>query len=122
MAKALVVDDDRGNAGLVGDFLREEGYQVNTAHTAAKALEMAAAEPHDVVVTDLNIGPDCGYGLTVSIKELYPVHVVMMSASVTDWEAKAMEVGVVATLRKPFDIDDLLKKVADALTPKRRYD
>ena len=53
----LLVEDDEWISNLLAELLREEGYLVMQAGTAAKALELAAEQPLSVVVLDLRL-PD----------------------------------------------------------------
>jgi DNA-binding response OmpR family regulator len=63
----LLVDDDEWISNLLAELLREEGYFVLQASTAAKALELAAERAPDVIVLDLRL-PD-GSGVEV-LREL----------------------------------------------------
>jgi DNA-binding response OmpR family regulator len=53
----LLVDDDEWISNLLAELLREEGYLVLQANTAAMALELAAERAPDVIVLDLRL-PD----------------------------------------------------------------
>ncbi len=50
----LVVDDDPGLAGTLGEFLEREGYQVQTALSAAEAMAaLEAGRPIALALIDL---------------------------------------------------------------------
>ena len=50
-ATILIVDDDEGVTQTFARMLRLEGYQVRTAVTAEKGLQVAAESPPDAIVT-----------------------------------------------------------------------
>jgi len=53
--KILVVDDDPDIVAVVCAFLEPLGYEVATASSADQALELAAAQPFDVVICDVGM-------------------------------------------------------------------
>src|SRR5262245_31285385 len=57
LARVLVVDDDPGSQAVVAFLLREEGYDVTTAHDGSEALAALERELPDLVVLDLKMQP-----------------------------------------------------------------
>lgn len=53
MERILLVDDDRRLTGLVGDYLRREGFNVQAHHTGDGAVDVILAEQPAVVILDL---------------------------------------------------------------------
>lgn len=121
MTHALVVDDNRKSARLVGEILSYHGLEVRTAHSVPEALAQAQHEPPNLVVTDLHIGSGCGYELTSAITTQYPgVPVVMMSGcAAPDWPSRARQSGASETLQKPFEMNELLSAVERAMAEKK---
>ncbi|MEP7099116.1 MAG: response regulator, partial [Burkholderiales bacterium] len=60
-ARLLLIDDDARLSSMVGDYLRNSGFEVETAGSLAAGRERLAAEPFDALVLDLML-PD-GDGL-----------------------------------------------------------
>jgi DNA-binding response OmpR family regulator len=54
-ATILIVDDDEGVTQTFARMLRLEGYQVRTAVTAEKGLEVAAESRPDAIILDLRM-------------------------------------------------------------------
>src|SRR6267142_242356 len=53
--RILLVDDDPGVRGSLGDALASEGYIVIPAEDGQQAIECAASTPVDLVLLDLNM-------------------------------------------------------------------
>lgn len=53
--RILVVDDAPVAAEMLSKLLRKLGQEVRTAHSAAQALELAAVDPPDLVISDLGM-------------------------------------------------------------------
>lgn len=115
--RILVVDDDDDLLQLVGFRLRTAGYQVVTAHSGERAIEVFRVEHPLVVITDLRMGEVDGMTLFAQIQAAAPgVPVIVLTAHGTIPEAvAATQQGVFSYLTKPFDGQELLRRVADAV-------
>src|SRR5919106_1161216 len=51
--RILVVEDERKLADVLKRGLDERGYAVDVAHDGEEGLELAAAEPYDLIVLDV---------------------------------------------------------------------
>jgi two-component system, NtrC family, response regulator AtoC len=110
------VDDEADVRALLSDLLKEEGYKVRTADSAAKALAEIAATMPDLVMMDVKLPDQDGIALLKQLKRDEPeLEVIMMTAfGGSSTAIKAMEHGAYDYVTKPFDIDDLtatLKRV-----------
>jgi two-component system, NtrC family, response regulator AtoC len=108
--RILVVDDEANARTALAELLRDEGYEVETAADAFKALgKYAAFAPH-VVVTDLKMPGMDGIELTRKIRGSDdPVPVVVMTAfGAVSTAVDAMRAGASDYLTKPLDLDELL--------------
>lgn len=111
----LVVDDAamvRENLGLV---LGEEGYAVDLAADGATALSAARATRPDAILLDLMMPGMNGRQVLQALRddpELRRVPVLMMTAV---HGANLSSLGDIEVLEKPFDVDDMLNKVALAV-------
>ena len=106
----LVLDDEEALADLLAGRLREAGHQVRTAYRGSQALEALAAEPADLVLTDLMLPDANGLELMPRLLERSPqAKVVMMTGTgSTAIAVKAMKAGAEDYLEKPFDPEELL--------------
>ncbi len=119
-ARILVVDDKENILKLFARILGD-GYELTTAADGAQALSLVAAQPFDVVVTDLRMPAADGFEVLRAVKARAPeTEVIMMTAYATVGDAvEAMRQGAYDYLQKPFDPDDAILVVARALERRR---
>jgi CheY-like chemotaxis protein/nitrogen-specific signal transduction histidine kinase len=116
--RILAVDDDAGLLRLVVEMLRVDGHQVTAAASGAEALERLAAEPFDLMITDLGMPGLSGWELADTVRNRYPDLPVVLAtgwgAAIDQEEAEAH--GVRAVLAKPYRLTDLQRVVATCAT------
>jgi len=114
MAKAriLVVDDDEIILTSLGELLRLEGYDVETARSFKEASAHLAASAFQVAVADVSMPDADGFELLKLVRNRYPdTAVVMVTGYGTIEDAvRAMRGGAFHYLTKPV-IDDEIKVV-----------
>jgi two-component system response regulator GlrR len=113
----LLVDDDPDLLRLISLRLNSAGYRVRTADSGETALATIAVERPATVITDLRMPGIDGLQLFEAIHRQHPaLPVIILTAHGTIPDAvNATQRGVFGYLTKPFDSQDLLKKVAGAL-------
>ena len=81
--RILLVDDDGSSRILYSGLLRKEGYEVDTASSPNKAIEMLEAKTYELVLTDTEMPEVTGFDLAKSLNSLYrgELPVVLMSGS-----------------------------------------
>jgi len=79
--RILVVDDDEHILRLYREELEEEGYEVITAQTGAKGLELFESENPDLVTLDILIPDVDGITLLRRMKEMRPRVPIIMSTA-----------------------------------------
>ena len=116
-AEILLVDDDPDLLKLIGLRLSAAGYRVKTAESGEAALAQIAVTRPAVVVTDLRMPGIDGMQLFEQINAQHPtLPVIILTAHGTIPDAvAATQRGVFGFLTKPFDPQELLKKVAQAV-------
>jgi DNA-binding NtrC family response regulator len=108
--RVLVVDDEVNARTALAELLRDEGYEVETAADAFKALgKYESFAPH-VVVTDLKMPGMDGIELVKKIRSSDdPAAVVVMTAfGAVSSAVEAMRAGAAEYLTKPLNFDELL--------------
>lgn len=114
--RILVVDDDDAIREFVRQALEFEGYGVETAGDGAEAIAAIERDRPSLVLLDMRMPVLDGWGVVRTLRERsIQLPVVVMTAA-QDARRWADEVGAVAHLAKPFDIDDLFR-VVDRLRP-----
>ncbi len=115
MKAILVVDDELTILELLTTLLDEEGYRVIPAVDGEAALAVLEREPVDLVITDVMMPRLGGVELVRALRQRDGMHatpVVLISAALTPPLDGLDPCWYVA---KPFDVDDLLAVIADAV-------
>lgn len=109
----LVVEDDPATRRLYKFLLGNGGYSVVEADDGVVALEQLSAQRCDLVITDMNMPRMDGMELIRVIRRDYPeLYVIMITAFGTpDTEKQALRVGANDYLAKPFEFDELQRRV-----------
>jgi two-component system response regulator GlrR len=116
-AKILIVDDDPSLLRLLGIRLSAAGYEVESAANAKIALGRLQNFIPQVVISDLRMEGMDGMALFEQIRVQHPnIPVVIMTAHGTIPDAiNATKQGVFSFLTKPFESQDLLDTVEQAI-------
>lgn len=113
----LVVDDDPGMLQLLAMRLEASGYNLVTASSGERALEIMNRQSVDTVVTDLRMEGMDGLELFDKLHAKWPsTPVIMLTAHGSIREAvAATQKGLFAFLTKPVDKGELLSTLDKAL-------
>jgi DNA-binding NtrC family response regulator len=114
-ATILVVDDDESTREMIAIALSEEGYLVEQAEDAAKALRKIAARAPDLVLLDVRMPGMSGRELLPRLRQEHPDLPIVLTSADPRLAREGAHEGAAAVLVKPFDLDDLLDIVAGAL-------
>ncbi|MFE2727308.1 response regulator transcription factor [Kitasatospora sp. NPDC059327] len=109
----LVVDDERELADMIAEGLRGEGMDADTAYDGARALELAATRPVDVMVLDRDLPVLSGDAVCRSLRaQGSPVRVLMLTAAGTVADlVDGFALGADDYLAKPFSYLELVSRV-----------
>lgn len=119
MAKIIVAEDDPNMVSVLSEVLRDQRHEILCANTAETAFEQVQAESPDLVLVDIEMpeGKPTGLELLRQIKEFnISIPVVMITGNVSIERAvQALRDGAHDFVQKPFRIDELVKRVENAL-------
>ena len=117
--KVLVVDDDRSLTELLQMVLEDAGYEVALAENGREAIVSAAKDPPDLVVLDVVMPEMDGWATSdhlLSHERTARIPIIFLSARVgVEDQLRGWYRGCFDYLTKPFDIQELLEKVSQAL-------
>jgi DNA-binding response OmpR family regulator len=113
----LIVDDDEQVRGFLSEVLRQADFETLEAQDGDQALEVCAAQPVDLVLTDLCMPGKEGFETMLALRQAgHAAKVIVISGA---FEAKllpmAKKLGADAVLAKPIDPGRLLMTVAQVL-------
>jgi CheY-like chemotaxis protein len=118
MKTILVIDDEFGIVDVLSELLAEEGYRVVTAANGQQGLELIAEVRPNLVILDVMMPVLDGVAMLRRLRS-DPAHsdleVIVMSAAPPPRGQPELLSNVSGFLRKPFDLQDLLKMVRPLL-------
>jgi DNA-binding NtrC family response regulator len=114
-ATILVVDDDESTREMIAIALSEEGYLVEQAEDAGKALARIAVRAPHLVLLDVRMPGMSGRELLPLLRQEHPELPIVLTSADPRLAREGAHEGAAAVLIKPFDLDDLLDIVAGAL-------
>ncbi|MGE4441231.1 MAG: sigma-54-dependent transcriptional regulator [Desulfomicrobium sp.] len=113
----LIVDDEIRYRELYARVLRDAGFAVLEAGTAAEALLLLEKTAPDMVVSDVRMPGESGLDLLRRAREEKPELPFLLVTAYADVReaVDALKLGAVDYLAKPVDLDELLSAVRDTL-------
>lgn len=107
----LIVDDNRDLLLFLASEMRDEGWHMLTAESAANARELFLSSPPDTVLLDYVLGEDDGLKLAVEFHEQSPgTQIIMMTGGGLSQEEQALcERHEFPILYKPFLTEEVLR-------------
>ncbi|WP_017715722.1 adenylate/guanylate cyclase domain-containing protein [Kamptonema formosum] len=119
-ADILVVDDMPANLRLLVNILRENGYKVRAVTDGNSSLEIAFAAPPDLILLDILMPYIDGYEVCQKLKanpQTRDIPVIFLSALSEGLDkSRAFQVGAADYITKPFQIEEVLARVANQLS------
>jgi CheY-like chemotaxis protein len=121
-AKILVVDDEPEILCVLRDALTRTGHQVDTASSGTEGIERFRRGDYDAVLSDLGMVDVSGWEVARTVRQEGSPRIVL--GLVTGWGATISEEMVTAhgvnfVIAKPFDVEDLVSKVNQAIDSNR---
>jgi len=115
--KILVVDDEETVRLLFQRVLQAAGYDVITAANGKEALSVIADGGIDIVLLDIKMPVLSGIDVLGKINTEWPDLCVIMVTAVADVQVavEAMKLGASDYITKPFDQDEALRKIRQAI-------
>lgn len=119
----LLVDDVPQNLELLSEILLDQGYEIRCAISGSLALRSIESVPPDLILLDINMPNMDGYEVCRQVKNgdaSKDIPIIFISAlGETLDKVKAFDVGGVDYVTKPFQVDEVLARIATHLNLKQ---
>jgi DNA-binding NtrC family response regulator len=116
MARILVIDDEDSMLEILQEMLEDAGYEVVCASDGEEGVRLYHEAPTDLIVTDIVMPKKDGVAVVWELRADYPEAKIL---AMTGYDPVALpiteQLGVVATFKKPFKMQEFLKAVRDIL-------
>ena len=118
--KLLFVDDEKGFVRVLSKRLSKRGIDVYQAFSGTEGIRALRKQDFDVALLDLKMEDMDGLEVLKIFKKIYPeMEVIMLTGHGSEMAAKeGIENGAFDYLTKPCELDDLIKKVNEAVRTK----
>lgn len=108
LLKILLVEDHPDTATLLARLLRRFGYDVRIANSRESALNLAASEPFDVMLSDIGLPDGTGHELMRQIRKHYSFPGIALTGyGMEEDVSKSREAGFFEHVVKPVNIEHL---------------
>ncbi len=113
MKKVLVVEDDASILEVMRYILQDAGYSTQTLSDGGKAYEKVTQYKPDIILLDISLSGYDGRLICRDLKNAVTTKniPIIMIAAHTEVRKESVKCGADDFLAKPFNIDDLLKKI-----------
>jgi putative two-component system response regulator len=113
----LIVDDEPYVCVTISRWLEPEGYKCRIAYSVDDALQLMEEEPCELLISDINMPGKTGLDLLREVRKSYPNTAVLMATAVDsrDVAISALELGAYGYMIKPFDKNEFIINVVNAL-------
>ncbi len=114
--RVLVVDDEPQIVRALRVVLREAGFEMLAAETAAEALDLAAVRAPRAAIVDLVLPDGDGIEVTRRLREWSEMPILVLSAvGEEEQKVRALEAGADDYITKPFGARELVARLQAAL-------
>jgi putative two-component system response regulator len=116
-ARVIVVDDEESVRQMLARILNRSGYSCDVASDGVEALQAIRENEYDLVLTDMDMPGVSGLDLIMQVARDHSDTATMMVTGMDDTVLahSALEMGAVGYITKPFEPNEVVINVANAL-------
>ncbi|MDD6643649.1 MAG: response regulator transcription factor [Firmicutes bacterium] len=116
MEHILLVEDDATIVAALTQFLRSEGFSVQSASGQTEALAAMEAAEFDLVLLDVGLTDGNGFSICSAIKQRTKSAVIFLSASGDEYSVvTGLDLGADDYIAKPFRPRELISRIRSVL-------
>ena len=115
--RVLVVDDQPRVLKFIEIDLKLRGFKVITTSSGEEALELVKSAKPDIVLLDIVIPGMDGFAVLKELRTFTKLPVIAFSASPENQD-EALHLGANDFMHKPFNPDDMARRIKVLLEPK----
>jgi two-component system response regulator BaeR len=119
--RILIVEDEEKLAGLLRDYLVQEGYEASVLHRGDEVEAWVRSHPTDLVLLDLMLPGKNGLEVCKALRASTDVSIIMVTARVDEVDRLlGLELGADDYICKPFSPREVVARVKAVLRRARR--
>lgn len=121
--RILIVEDEEKLAGLLRDYLAQEGYDVSMLHRGDEVEDWVRAHGTDLVLLDLMLPGKSGLDICKALRASTDVSIIMVTARVDEIDRLlGLELGADDYICKPYSPREVVARVKAVLRRAKRGD
>ena len=115
--RILIVDDDESIRKVLTAILEDQGYTVESADSAKKAIQKTKRKIYNLALIDIRLPDMEGINLLTRMKDTTPKmrKIIITGYPTLKNAVEAVNKGADAYIVKPFDMEKVLKKIKEQL-------
>jgi two-component system, OmpR family, response regulator BaeR len=119
--RILIVEDEEKLAGLLRDYLAQEGYQACVLHRGDEVEDWVRSHPTDLVLLDLMLPGKSGLEVCKALRAATDVSIIMVTARIDEVDRLlGLELGADDYICKPFSPREVVARVKAVLRRTKR--
>ncbi|GAA0182800.1 nitrogen fixation sigma-54 dependent transcriptional regulator GnfM [Clostridium sediminicola] len=120
--KILVSDDEVNILKVIREELESEGYEVDLAYDGEDANKKIRKNKYDVAILDIRMPKKDGIQVLKEMRSISPetIVIIMTAFGTIENAIEAIKIGAYDYLTKPFDSNELINKIQQALKIKEK--
>lgn len=112
MKRILLIEDEKGIAGIERDYLELEGFEVVIEYNGKSGLQRAESENFDLIVLDLMLPDIDGYEICRRLRKTKDIPILMVTARIEKIDKlRGLGLGADDYITKPFDPAELVARI-----------
>src|SRR5207247_1665437 len=121
MRRILVIDDEKSMRELLTHLLKRAGHRVNAAESGEKGIELFDKDVYDLVISDVSMPGMSGLDVLRKVRDSSPETPVVLITAYGSKETaiEAVKLGAFDYFEKPFNVEEVLKRVGNALAQRQ---
>lgn len=117
MKKILLIDDDQTLLHLLGEFLKDDSFEVISALSGSTGLRLAYEQRPDLILLDVMLPGMDGWEVCARLREMSDVPIIMLTAKTTEADKlRGFRLGVDDYVTKPFSFAELVARIQAVLS------
>jgi DNA-binding response OmpR family regulator len=116
MTRILLVEDDINIVDNLTEFLKSEGFSVESVSGQAAAIQRIENNPYDLLLVDISLAEGNGFAVCAAAKANTNIPVIFLTASGDEYSVvTGLDMGADDYIGKPFRPRELVSRIRNAL-------
>lgn len=116
MTRILLVEDDRSIVDNLTEFLKSEGFSVDSVNGQTAAIKKIENNSYDLLLVDISLADGNGFAVCAAAKANTNVPVIFLTASGDEYSVvTGLDMGADDYIGKPFRPRELVSRIKNAL-------